>query len=119
MTDHDEDVPISAEDIEREQWRQATLRTFEVELHNGKVARVFAHFWHDDNPAGHLHFVTVQPSGRKLIHDLFSATGFVKVNEVTPAKTLRTIDKIADLEYARERGRQVLENLKRPDRRTH
>lgn len=119
MTDHDEDVPISVEDIEREQLRQATLRTFEVRLHDGKVAKVFAHFWHDDNPAGHLHFVTMQPSGRNLIHDLFSATGFESVKEITPAATLRLIDHIASQEYAKERGRQALEKMKRPDWRTH
>lgn len=119
MATHDEDVPLSPDEIEWEQERAATLRTFEVVLLDGTTRRVFAHFWSDENPAGHLHFCSLQPSGRLLIHDAVNARLWGVVNEITPPAIAAHIDRVSARHHAQARGQKALEGMKRPDRRVH
>lgn len=121
MADHDEDVPTIGEEMQYAQDLQNTLRAFEVVMLDGSVVRVFAHFWTDENPGGHIHFCTLQPSGRLLIHNLINGRGFVQVREVTPASIQARIDQIAAREQAFQRGHKALDTMRRqrPDRRTH
>lgn len=119
MKSHDEDVPATHDEIQWEQDRQTTLRTFEVELLDGSKRHVFAHFWSDENPAGHLHFCTLQPSGRLLIHDIINARAFIGVTEVTPPNVRKQIDRIAARQQAFHRGQKAMESMKRPDFRVH
>lgn len=107
------------DEIERGQHFRATLRTFEVVLYDKSVVHVFAHYHDNETPAGHLNFFVVQPSGRRLINDSYAVGTWLRVREITPEDDAKRIDRIASRANARERGKQALENMRRPDRYVH
>lgn len=71
--------------------RQRALRTFQVTVEDAAGARsvvtVFAHYHENTNPAGHLNFMTVQPSGRTAISNCFQRDEWRYLTEVSDAES--------------------------------
>ena len=121
-TDH-ELPPATAEDILWEQERRETLRSFEVVLRRqvgGDHRRaILAHFFNNDNTAGHWYFFTITPAGRQVITHAFGASDVVEVIETTPAAQAYRIDQIIARQHAKHRGKQALATMAQSSRRTH
>lgn len=117
--DRDAVPPPSTSDLQWEEERSASLRSFQVAMSDGTVRDVLAHYWSNENPAGHLNFYTVQPSGRTLIFNAYSAHLWREVRETTPHDVSREIDRISERAMARERGRKAFEAQAQSSRRVH
>lgn len=80
------------DEVEAERHRLLSFRTFLVAVPAGPPERVVAHYWTNENPAGHLNFYTITPGGRHIIRDSYHYGEYTRVREITAVETNRYID---------------------------
>lgn len=97
--------------------RREGLRAFRVLLVTGAVETVAAHFYDNTNPAGHLNFMTVLPSGRRIISYAINARLWAGVLPVHDSFTETALDDLLDIEHGTPKD--GTEKPKRPQKRIH
>lgn len=70
-----------------ENLRQASLRTFDVEMQDKRQERVQAHFHNCTYGPGHLCFITVEASGVQRISDVFNVGEWRRLHELVNDQT--------------------------------
>lgn len=83
-------------------------------MRDGTSRHVLAHFWHNDNPAGHFNFFVVERSGRQLIKKSIPGWAVMELTEVTPPDVAAEVDRIAHrVEMRRQQGQAAFDQTGR------